>query len=138
MNYILQTDGGSRGNPGHSAAGWVIFKQDKELEIIKKGSKYLGIQTNNYAEYTAIVEGLRDCLEQGIKDLEVKLDSELATKQIKGIYKVKNEVLKEFIKDIEDIKKKFNTITFTHVYRAYNKDADKMVNECLDKATGKR
>ncbi|MEI7603753.1 MAG: ribonuclease HI family protein [bacterium] len=132
--YILHTDGGSRGNPGPAAAGWVISQltiKSDEL-IISKNCKYLGIQTNNYAEYSAVIEGMKECLGNGFFNLEVKMDSELAIKQIKGIYKVKNPQIASFMKEIVELKKKFETISFTHVYREYNKEADRMVNLCLD------
>ena len=134
--YILNTDGGSRGNPGNAAAGWVIYKtmsDDEKIEVVSKNSKFLGIQTNNFAEYTAIVEGMKECLQLGIKDLEVRMDSELAMKQITGQYKIKNPQIQIFASEIKDLRKMFNTIKFVHVYREKNKEADKMVNECLDK-----
>lgn len=133
MRYALYTDGGSRGNPGPSASGWVIYELNRNKKtIISKGSLYLGIKTNNFAEYTAIVEGLKECVAKGIKDLDVIMDSELAVKQINGLYKVKNTQIKEFMEEIVGLKKKFSSTTFSHVYRSDNKEADKMVNECLD------
>ena len=128
--YLLHTDGGSRGNPGKSAAGWVIYSP--KHEIIIKNSKYLGIKTNNFAEYTAIVEGLKEALENNILYLQLKMDSELAVKQINGLYKVKNAQIKIFIDEIFTLRRKFKRIIFSHVYRENNKDADRMVNECLD------
>lgn len=138
MSFILQTDGGSRGNPGPSAAGWVISKMNgtnKESEILKDGSKFLGIQTNNFAEYTAIIEGLKDAIELKIDVLDVLMDSELAVKQINKIYKIKNSQIKIFYDEISKLKKDFKTVTFSHVYREKNKHADRLVNECLDKET---
>lgn len=133
-SYLLQTDGGSRGNPGPAAAGWVIKQNsNNSFETIVKNSKYLGIKTNNFAEYTAIVEGLKECIEHKITDLKVEMDSELAVKQINGLYKIKNPQIKIFCEEIMLIKKQFKNISFSHVYREYNKEADGMVNECLDK-----
>lgn len=134
IKYFLYTDGGSRGNPGLAAAGWAIFKvQNKDSkEKIKTGSKFLGIQTNNFAEYTAIVEGLKDCISEGISELSIRMDSELAVNQIMGRYKIKNLQIRIFVDEITELKKNFKKIDFQHVYREDNKDADKMVNQCLD------
>lgn len=128
--YVLHTDGGSRGNPGKAAAGWVIYSPNKQ--IISKGSKFLGIKTNNFAEYTAIIEGIKECLEKKISYLIVRMDSELAVKQINGLYKIKNAQIKLFTDEIFILRKNFKKIVFTHVYRENNTEADKMVNICLD------
>jgi ribonuclease HI len=110
-----------------------IPNQSTHKTLISKNSKYLGIQTNNFAEYSAIVEGLKECIGKDIKELEVRMDSELAVKQINGLYKVKNPQIAIFVKEIFELKKKFKNIKFVHVYREENKVADGMVNECLDK-----
>lgn len=129
----LFCDGGSRGNPGKAASGYVLFDHDK---IIYEGGKYLGIATNNEAEWQAVTLGsayVLDTYGAGVK-LEVYLDSELVQKQIMGIYRVKQPHLKPFYEQIKNIEKHFENISFTHVYREKNKDADRVVNEILDRS----
>lgn len=126
----LFTDGGSRGNPGPSAMGFVILdQQDNE---IKKDSKYLGITTNNQAEYQGLQEGLKACLAMGFREVDVYMDSLLAINQMKGIFKVKNRDLWPIHDSIKDLATKFKKVTYTHVPRELNKIADGMVNQCLD------
>lgn len=126
----LFTDGGSRGNPGPSATGVVIL--DLEDNVVKKSSQYLGVTTNNQAEYQALKEGLELAGTIGIKELAVYMDSELIVKQINGIYKIKNPDLLPVYKDVKSLAENFQKISFTHVPRALNKLADEMVNKCLD------
>jgi ribonuclease HI len=126
----LFTDGGSRGNPGPSALGYVIL--DADDHVIKKESEYLGTTTNNQAEYQGLLAGLKDARAHGVKELEVYMDSELIIKQIQGLYKVKNQELLPHYTAVKEIAGKFDSIIFTHVPRAMNSIADGMVNECLD------
>ena len=126
----LFTDGGSRGNPGPSALGYVLL--DENDGEIKKESEYLGITTNNQAEYRALLTGLGDALMHGVKELDVYMDSELIVKQINGQYKVKNQELLPHYTAVKTVADKFDKITFNHVPRAMNKIADGLVNECLD------
>lgn len=127
----LFTDGGSRGNPGPSALGFVIM--DNKDEIIETGSKYLGITTNNQAEYQAVKAGLDACTKYTNGTVNVYLDSQLVAHQMNGIYKIKNRELWPIHQSIKKIsEQKFSKVTFTHVPRELNKDADAMVNEALD------
>jgi ribonuclease HI len=127
----LFTDGGSRGNPGPSALGFVIM--DSKNEIIETGSKYLGITTNNQAEYQAVKAGLEACAKYTSDTVGVYLDSQLVAHQMNGIYKIKNRELWPIHQSIKQIsEQKFKKVTFTHVPRELNKDADAMVNEALD------
>ncbi|MBW3569105.1 reverse transcriptase-like protein [Candidatus Parcubacteria bacterium] len=128
----LYTDGGSRGNPGPSAIGIALL--DENDEVIIKTSRYIGITTNNQAEYQAIKKGLELAKEIGIKRLAVFMDSELIIKQIKGEYKVKNAELAPHYHVVKELEKNFSEITFQHILRENNKLADFMVNECLDAA----
>ncbi len=127
----LFTDGGSRGNPGPSALGFVIL--DMEDIVVKKGSKYLGVTTNNQAEYLGLEEGMKACLDGGVSNLEVYMDSLLIVNQVKGIYKVKTAELAPVHARIKKLETGFESISFTHVPRAMNSIADGLVNECLDK-----
>jgi ribonuclease HI len=131
QNLKLFCDGGSRGNPGKAASGYVLFEGDV---IIHEGGKYLGIATNNEAEWQAVTLGSEYVLKTygaGI-NLEVYLDSELVQKQITGVYRVKQPHLKPFFEEIKITQKQFAKISFTHVYREKNKDADRVVNQILD------
>ncbi|KKW32882.1 MAG: Ribonuclease H [Candidatus Uhrbacteria bacterium GW2011_GWA2_53_10] len=135
----IYTDGGSRGNPGPAASGAVIktMKDGKEGEVIAEVSRYLGKDTNNQAEYTAIIIGLERAKELGAKEVEVVMDSELAVKQLNGLYKVKNPGIAKRFMEIWQLKSHFKKISFRHVRREYNKEADALVNFTLDRAKGK-
>ncbi len=130
MKGILYCDGGSRGNPGPSAAGWVIY--DESGKIIKKDGLSTGIQTNNFAEYTSLVEGLKQSLEKGITELWVRMDSKLSIEQMKGNWKVKHINLKPLFERAKALEEDFEIVHFDHVRREKNKVADSMVNQVLD------
>lgn len=126
----LYADGGSRGNPGPSASGYVLFDpQDKVL--VDKGV-YLGITTNNQAEYTALKLGLEEALAMQVRTVHVYMDSLLVVNQMKGIFKVKNRDLWPIHEVIRQLVTQFATVTFTHVPRELNKAADAAVNRALD------
>lgn len=130
----LYADGGSRGNPGPSASGFVVLSSDNTL--LHADNKYLGITTNNQAEYHAALSGMRWCLAQGIQELEVYLDSLLVVNQMKGIFKVKNRDLWSLHETVKETAAKFRSISFTHVPRELNKLADAEVNKALDAVKG--
>lgn len=123
-------DGGSRGNPGPSASGFALLNLDGSL-ILKKGI-YIGVTTNNQAEYQAVKFGLTEALNMGARQVSVFLDSLLIVNQMKGIFKIKNQDLLPHYNDIKALAEKFDEVTFTHVPRELNKLADSMVNEALD------
>jgi ribonuclease HI/pterin-4a-carbinolamine dehydratase len=128
------TDGGSRGNPGPSASGFVILNMEDTI-LVDKGV-YLGITTNNQAEYTALKLALEECYKMGIKDVEVYMDSLLVVNQLKGIFKVKNRDLWPIHDAIQKMSKNFEHISFSHVPREFNKLADAAVNRALDDHLG--
>lgn len=128
--FILNTDGGARGNPGPAAIGITIRTLGEEP--IVKYKEAIGEATNNVAEYKALVKGLELALEKDIKDIECVLDSELVVKQINGIYRVKDGGLKLLHEKATNLLKEFNTFVVRHVKRKENADADKLVNEALD------
>lgn len=130
---ILNTDGGSRGNPGPGAYGIVIKTDDKN--IIYEEGRYLGKCTNNEAEYQGLIAGLRKSLEFGYKTITVFLDSELIVKQVRGEYKIKSDGLKGFYNQVKDLETQFENISFQHVPRELNKEADALVNKVLDDGT---
>lgn len=127
---LVYTDGGSRGNPGPSAAGFVI--QDSQERLVFEGGKYLGITTNNQAEYQAVKFALEKSLELHGRRLSFRLDSQLVVNQLNGIYQIKNRDLWPIHQSIKELVKYFEKVTFTHVRREFNKEADAMVNKILD------
>lgn len=127
---VLFADGGSRGNPGPSALGYVIRAADGGL--LAEEGKYLGITTNNQAEYHAVKAGLGRALDLQLHAIEVKLDSQLVVNQLSGGYQVKNRDLWPIHASILELAKSFRRISFTHVPRDLNKEADAIVNEVLD------
>ncbi len=135
MKVRIYTDGGSRGNPGPSASGAVIksIRSGSDGEILANVSRYLGITTNNQAEYTAIIIGLERAKTLGATDVEMLMDSELAVRQLTGVYKVKNaEIAKRFL-EVHNRIQDFKQVTFRHIPRERNKEADALVNQCIDK-----
>lgn len=117
----LYFDGGSVPNPGKGGCGYYIKWDEGEI----KGSIYLGENiTNNKAEYNGCINGLKECIKVGIKNVKVYGDSKLAIEQINGKWKVKTESLKPLHDEIMNLKREFITITFTHVLREYNSIAD--------------
>lgn len=132
----MYADGGSRGNPGPSAGGFVVL--DMEDQLLLESGKYLGITTNNQAEYHSLKGGLEAAAKIGAKKVHVYMDSLLVINQMKGIYKVKNRDLWPIHQAIKDsLVPKFKEVTFTHVPREYNKLADGMVNKTLDSVKNK-
>lgn len=127
---ILFTDGASRGNPGPASLGVVIYSPDGK--ILKEISKALGIQTNNYAEYMALLEGLLACAEGGAKNVTVKADSQFMIRQMKGEYKVKAEGIIPLFRKCSQVAGLFEKIEFIHIPREENAEADRLANEALD------
>lgn len=126
----LYADGGSRGNPGPSASGYVLF--DETDKIVVENGLFLGVTTNNQAEYQALKIGMEDALQRGVKHLDVFMDSLLVINQMKGLFKVKNRDLLPIHLSIKELATRIDQVTYTHVPRELNKKADAMVNEVLD------
>jgi mutator protein MutT len=129
------TDGGSRGNPGPSAAGFIML--DSRQLVISEGGEYLGITNNNLAEYHGVRLGLEEAEKLGYKKVDFKLDSMLVVNQMKGYYKIKNRELWPVHEQIRAHMTKFDRVSFTHVRREFNKLADGMVNKTLDEHLNK-
>lgn len=130
MNYIVYTDGGSRGNPGPSAIGFVIYN-DKNLKVFSS-SKYLGTTTNNIAEYVALYLAILKVKElKDVEHVQFYLDSELVVKQMKGDYKIINQDLKTIYDKIKNELKNMD-YSIQHIKRERNKEADFLVNKVLD------
>lgn len=129
-SYIVYSDGGSRGNPGPSAAAFVVMNPREE--IVAEGGSYLGITTNNQAEYQAVFFGLKRASELGAQTIDFRLDSNLVVNQLNGVYKIKNRDLWPIHEQIKLLLPKFKKVTFTHVRREFNQIADGLVNKILD------
>ena len=134
---IIYTDGGSRGNPGPAAFGFVI--KDADGAMLKRHGETIGTATNNEAEYQAVISALKKAKQILGKDMlkhssiEVRMDSELAVEQLSGRYKIENEKLQRFFMQIWNLRVELGgKIVFVHVPREENKEADRMVNEALD------
>ncbi len=131
---IIYTDGGARGNPGPAGAGAVILEGERVLAEVKK---YLGEQTNNWAEYEAVILVLIEAKKLGLasRDIEVRADSKLVVEQVSGHWKIKEPALKiKHAKVRAMIAADFPRIRFVHVPREENKEADRLVNEAIDSA----
>ena len=126
----LSTDGGSRGNPGPAAYGYVLESEDGH--VLDARGEAIGTATNNVAEYRGLIAGLESAVERGIDELEVVSDSELLVKQMQGEYKVKNETLKTLQREAAELAAGLRRVTYTAVRRAHNELADRLVNEALD------
>ncbi len=128
-------DGGSRGNPGPSAYGAVI--EDAQGRVVARLSKYLGKQTNNYAEYSGLLAVLGWALENGAKRMRVVSDSELMVKQMKGQYKVASPGLRPLWEEAKRMAARLDRFEMRHTLRAGNKEADRLANEAMDQGMGK-
>ncbi|MBU3901528.1 ribonuclease HI family protein [Patescibacteria group bacterium] len=151
MKYILYTDGGSRGNPGPAALGVVICRpaddhpngDNGELEIVKRYSESLGETTNNEAEYQALIFGLKKLKQVFGKEkmkqahLEVRMDSELIVNQLNHEYKIEEPKLQKLFLQVWNLMLDFGPMKFVAIPREENKEADRLVNEALDKKQGK-
>jgi len=133
MSVVIYTDGGARGNPGPAGAGAVILKDGAVIAEIKK---YLGpIQTNNWAEYEAVVLALEKAKQLGLTgDIEFRLDSKLVVEQLMGNWKIKEPTLKPQVAKVKALLPDFGIVRFGYVPREENKDADRLVNEAIDSA----
>jgi ribonuclease HI len=128
----LSTDGGSRGNPGPAAYGYVLELDDGT--VLDARGETIGVATNNVAEYRGLLAGLASAVERGVEELEVVSDSELLVKQMRGEYKVKNETLRELVDEADSLARRLGRVRYTAVRREHNELADRLVNEALDSA----
>lgn len=131
--YEIRVDGASRGNPGQAGAGALI--RDPDGNTVRELRKYLGVMTNNMAEYSALVMALAEAKRMGVEEVEVFADSELMVKQLTGKYRVKSVDLKPLFDDAEALLKGFRKSKIVHVYREENSVADRLANEAIDKRT---
>ena len=130
MKATLWTDGGARGNPGPAAFAYVLEAEDGTT--LAAHGEAIGVATNNVAEYSALVAGLRRAAEAGVRELEVRSDSELMVKQMRGEYRVKNKALRELSLRAGRLAREIGAVRYTAVRREHNALADRLVNEALD------
>ena len=134
QKLIIYTDGGARGNPGPAGVGVVIY--DENNKVVQELGEYIGEQTNNQAEYKALILGLVRAKTLGAEELVCYLDSELVVKQMQGKYKVKNANMKPLYKEAVEMAGYFKQISYAHVVREKNTEADRLVNEAIDEEMG--
>jgi ribonuclease HI len=132
MIYRLYTDGASRGNPGKGGAGAILY--DEAGEAVSRRKHYLGVCTNNTAEYKGLILGLEAALRHGCRRLHIFMDSELLVRQINGSYRVKNENLKPLMAEVKRLLSFFDGYVVEHIERSKNKAADQLANEAIDEA----
>ena len=132
MRARLFTDGGARGNPGPAAYGYVLEAEDGT--VLGAEGHAIGTATNNVAEYSGLIAGLRKAAELHVPEVEVVSDSELMVKQMRGEYRVKNAALRALSVEAALLAREFTKVEYRHVKRAHNELADRLVNEALDAA----
>jgi len=131
---LANIDGGSRGNPGPAAFGAYIQPEGAAVIEIKG---FLAHATNNVAEYNGLLAALRWAVEHGVDTLHVRADSELLVKQMKGVYRVKNPGLIPLYEEAKRLARQIGRVTYEHVRREFNKEADRLCNEAMDEAAAR-
>jgi ribonuclease HI len=129
--FTLRTDGGARGNPGPAGAGFVL--EDPTGAIVRGGGTFLGVATNNVAEYRALIIGLQAAAAAQVRELRVCADSELVVRQLNGSYRVRNEGLRPLYAEACSLLDRFETHNVVHVRREQNAAADALANEAMDR-----
>jgi ribonuclease HI len=130
--HLLHFDGASKGNPGNSSAAAVIYSPHELLKvrhILLERGEFLGLGTNNQAEWQGLLIGLKSCIDLGIKSVLIEGDSLLVINQLLKLYKVNNPTLKVYYNEAIELLKDFNMVAIRHVLREYNRDADRIGNE---------
>ena len=130
VDAILWTDGAARGNPGPAGSGAIL--KTTSLEVLAADGQYIGETTNNVAEYKALLLGLLRALQHGIRRLEVRADSELMIKQLRGEYQVRAEGLKPLFAEAKGMIGRFEAVRLVHVRREQNVEADRLANQAID------
>lgn len=128
---IIHTDGGARGNPGPAGIG--VYIQDEQGKVVLEHARYVGETTNNQAEYLAVIDALEHAKQHGGEDLDFYLDSELVVRQLNRQYKVRDADLAPLFMKIWNLSIGFKKVKYTHVRRELNVDADRLVNQAIDR-----
>lgn len=131
MKLTIYTDGGARGNPGPAGIGAIFY--DENRRVVAEVSEFLGVATNNQAEYKALIAALKKAASLGAAELECYLDSELVVKQLNREYRVKDKDLAPLFLEVHNLSLNFCKITYTHIPRERNKEADRLANEAMDR-----
>ncbi len=126
---VIFTDGASKGNPGPAAIGAII--KDEQGRLITTISQGIGRTTNNQAEYRAIIAALEKAIRLGASQVDMRSDSELVVRQIKGQYRVKNMMLKPLYQQVKQLQSRLESFTITHIPRQQNEEADRLANIAL-------
>jgi ribonuclease HI len=129
--HTAHVDGGARGNPG--PAGYGVSIQDAAGNPVAELSDYLGLRTNNYAEYQGLIAALRYAIQNHIKALKVVSDSELMVRQMKGIYKVRHPELRKLYEEAQQLARQLQHFEIRHALREHNQIADRLANEAMDR-----
>jgi ribonuclease HI len=128
---LIHTDGAARGNPGLAGLG-AIVRDAATGEVLAELARFLGVRTNNYAEWTAVEDALREALRLGAAHVDLRMDSELVARQISGRYRVKHPDLKPIHASVMAMLGELSSYTVGHVPRELNKDADRLSNVAID------
>jgi ribonuclease HI len=128
---LIYTDGAARGNPGPAGLG-AILRDAEDGAVVAELARFLGVRTNNYAEWTAVEDALREALSQGATHVDLRMDSELVARQISGRYRVKHPDLKPIHASVMAMLGQLAGYTVGHVPRELNKDADRLSNVAID------
>jgi ribonuclease HI len=133
VSIVAYIDGGARGNPG--PAGYGVRVEDLHGALIDEFHGFIGTSTNNVAEYNGLLAALKYALEHGHRSVRIKSDSELLVKQMRGEYRVKNPGLQPLYQEARAIAGNLDRITYEHIRREQNEDADRLANEAMDEGT---
>lgn len=137
MKLTIQTDGGARGNPGPAGIGVVVLNEHGK--VLEEHAKYLGVTTNNQAEYKAVILGLERAVALGATSVEVIADSELIVRQASGEYKVKHPELAKRFLELKNLETRLGGhVRYRHVRREQNKHADRLSNIAMDEGSGRK
>ena len=129
---VIYADGAARGNPGPAGIGVVI--EDEQGRVLKEMSQFVGRKTNNQAEYMALIQGLEVAAEYQADAVQIRLDSELLVRQLRGEYKVKSPLLKPLRNNVQKLLTRYKVVGIEHIERAYNRAADRLANRAIDTA----
>jgi ribonuclease HI len=131
MKLTIYSDGGARGNPGPAGIGAVLYNENKR--VVAEVAEFLGVTTNNQAEYRALIAALKKAASLGATEADCYLDSELVVKQLNREYRVKDKDLAPLFLEIHNLSLNFRKITYTHIPRERNKEADRLANAAMDR-----
>ncbi len=132
QRLAIYADGAARGNPGPAGIGVVI--EDERGRVLKEVSQFVGQKTNNQAEYMALIQGLEAAAEYQADAVQVRLDSELLVRQLRGEYKVKSPLLKPLMSQVQELLARYRVVGIEHIERQYNRAADRLANQAIDAA----